>query len=103
MRPTSMRSTFARTRRPPIGHIRNVRFEHIKAVAGDGGIRRSKSGWEAPWKRPYSAVASGPDGHIENISFSDVDLTFPGGGTAEHAARLDVGERFRIHRDEVGV
>jgi hypothetical protein len=37
-------------------------------------------------------VASGPDGHIENISFSDVDLTFPGGGTAEHAARLDVGE-----------
>ena len=80
------------TRRPPIGHIRNVRFEHIKAVAGDGGIRRSKSGWEAPWKRPYSAVASGPDGHIENISFSDVELTFPGGGTAEQASRLDVGE-----------
>jgi hypothetical protein len=94
------------TRRPPIGHIRNVCFEHIKAVAGDGGIRRNKSGcedisfsdvdltcgWEAPYKRFCSAVVSGPDGRIEDISFSDVDLTFPGGGTAEQAARLDVGE-----------
>jgi polygalacturonase len=80
------------TRRPPIGHIRNVRFEHIKAIAGDGGIRRSKSGWEAPWKRPCTAVVSGPDGRIENITFSDIDITFPGGGTAEQAARLDVGE-----------
>ncbi len=80
------------TRRPPIGHIRNVRFEHIKAVVGDGGIQRSKSGWEAPYKRFCSAVVSGPGSRIEDISFSDVDITFPGGGTAEQAARLDVGE-----------
>lgn len=37
-------------------------------------------------------MVSGPDGRIEDISFSDIDLTFPGGGTAEHAARLDVGK-----------
>lgn len=80
------------TRRPPIGHIRNVRFEHIKAVVGDGGILRSKSGWEAPYKRFCSAMVSGPDGRIEDISFSDIDITFPGGGTAEQASRLDVGE-----------
>ena len=80
------------TRRPPIGHIRNVHFEHIKVVAGDGGLLRSKSGWEAPYKRLCSAIVSGPDGRIEDISFSDVDITFPGGGTAEHAARLEVGE-----------
>ena len=80
------------TRRPPIGHIRNVRFEHIKAVVGDGGILRSKSGWEAPYKRFCSAVVSGPGSRIEDISFSDIDITFPGGGTAEQASRLDVGE-----------
>jgi hypothetical protein len=80
------------TRRPPIGHIRNVRFDHIKAVVGDGGILRSKSGWEAPYKRYCSAVVSGPGSRIEDISFSDIDITFPGGGTAEQASRLDVGE-----------
>jgi hypothetical protein len=80
------------TRRPPIGHIRNVRFEHIKAVVGDGGILRSKSEWVAPFKRFCMAVVSGPGSRIENISFSDIDITFPGGGTAEQASRLDVGE-----------
>ena len=80
------------TRRPPIGHIRNVRFDHIKAVVGDGGILRSKSGWEAPYKRYCSAVVSRPGSRIEDISFSDIDITFPGGGTAEQASRLDVGE-----------
>ena len=80
------------TRRPPVGQIRNVRFAHIMAVVGDGGIQRSKSGWEAPYKRFCSAVVSGPGSRIQDISFSDVDIAFPGGGTAEQAARLDVGE-----------
>jgi hypothetical protein len=80
------------TRRPPVGHIRKVRFEHIKAVVGDGGILRSKSGWEAPYKRLCSAVVSAPGGRIEDISFSDIDISYPGGGTAEEASRFDVGE-----------
>jgi hypothetical protein len=37
-------------------------------------------------------VVSGPGSRIEDISFSDIDITFPGGGTAEQASRLDVGE-----------
>jgi hypothetical protein len=80
------------TRRPPIGHIRNVRFGHIKAVVGDGGVTLSTWRQGAPYKRFCSAVVSGPDGRIEDISFSDIDITFPGGGTAEQASRLDVGE-----------
>jgi hypothetical protein len=80
------------TRRPPIGHIRNVRFEHIKVVVGDGGILRSSWKDAAPYKRFCSAVVSGPGSRIEDISFSDIDITFPGGGTAEQASRLDVGE-----------
>jgi hypothetical protein len=80
------------TRRPPIGHIRNIRFEHIKAVVGDGGILRSSWKDAAPYKRFCSAVVSGPGSRIEDISFSNIDITFPGGGTAEQASRLDVGE-----------
>ena len=80
------------TRRPPIGHIRNVRFEHIKAVVGDGGILRSSWRDAASYKRFCSAVVSGPGSLIEDILFSDIDITFPGGGTAEQASRLDVGE-----------
>jgi hypothetical protein len=75
-----------------VGHIRKVRFEHIKAVVGDGGILRSKSGWEAPYKRLCSAVVSAPGGRIEDISFSDIDISYPGGGMAEEASRFDVGE-----------
>ena len=85
-------SKLHQTRRPPIGHIRNVRFEHIKAVVGDGGILRSSWRDAAPYKRFCSAVVSGPGSRIEDISFSDIDITFPGGGTAEQASRLDVGE-----------
>jgi hypothetical protein len=40
------------------------------------------------------------DGFLENISFNDVHMTFPGGGTAEHAAVRDVpkvaGEYYEI-------
>jgi hypothetical protein len=37
-------------------------------------------------------VVSGPGSRIENISFSNIDISYPGGGTAEQASRLDVGE-----------
>ena len=79
------------TRRPPIGHIRNVRFEHIKAAISFGGdVGRGKA--DDPFSRFCSAVVSAPGGWIENVSFSDIDFSYPGGGTAEQAARLDVGE-----------
>ena len=79
------------TRRPPIGHIRNVRFEHIKAAISFGGnVGMGKA--DNPFSRFCSAVVSAPGGWIENVSFSDIDFSYPGGGNAEQAARLDVGE-----------
>ncbi len=79
------------TCRPPGGVIKNIRFEHIKAIAGFGGdVGFSKA--EDPFSRLCSAVVSAPGGSIEDVSFLDIDLTFPGGGTAEQASRLDVGE-----------
>jgi hypothetical protein len=80
--------------RPPVGRIRNVRFTDIRAVVGAGGDvgYKGKSGSEDPFERLCSAVVSLPGTHIENVSFTNIDLTFPGGGTAEQASRLDVGE-----------
>jgi hypothetical protein len=80
--------------RPPAGRIRNVRFADIRAVAAvgeDGGLN-GKRGKDDPFERPCSAVVSRPGSHIEDVSFTNVDLTFPGGGTADEASRLDVGE-----------
>ncbi len=79
------------TCRPPGGVIKNIRFEHIKAVAGFAGdVGFGKV--DDPFSRLYSAVVSAPGSRIEGVSFSDIDLTFPGGGTAEQASRLDVAE-----------
>ena len=79
------------TRRPPVGHIRNVRFERIKAAAAfSGDVGRGKP--EDPFSRLCSAVVSAPGGRVEDVSFSDIDFTYAGGGTAEQASRLDVGE-----------
>jgi hypothetical protein len=71
-----------------------VRFSDIRAVAAigeDGGLK-GKSGKDDPFERPCSAVVSRPGSHIEDVSFTNIDLTFPGGGTTEDASRLDVGE-----------
>lgn len=87
-------SAHGKSARPPVGRIRNVRFSDIRVVAGGGddvGFK-GKSGTEDPFKRLCSAVVSRSGTRIEDVSFKNIDLTFPGGGTAEHAARLDVGE-----------
>jgi hypothetical protein len=87
-------SVHGKSARPPVGRIRNVRFEDIQVVAGVGddvGFQ-SKSGKDDPFERLCSAIVSRPETCIEDVSFSNIDLTFPGGGTAEHASRLDVGE-----------
>ena len=79
---------------PPAGRIRNVRFADIRVVAGAGddvGLK-GKGGTDDPFERLCSAVVSLPGTHIEDVSFKNIDLTFPGGGTGEQASRLDVGE-----------
>jgi hypothetical protein len=87
-------SAHGKSARPPVGRIRNVRFTDIKAVAGVGddvGFQ-SKGGKDDPFERLCSAVVSRPGARIEDVSFTNIDFMFPGGGTAEQASRLDVGE-----------
>ena len=80
--------------RPPVGRIRNVRFKDIRVLVGVGESvgPRGVDGKEDPFKRLGSAVVSRPGTSIENVSFTNIDITFPGGGTPELASRLDVGE-----------
>ena len=87
-------SAHGKSARPPVGRIRNVRFNDIRVVVGAGGDvgYKGKSGLEDPFERLCSAVVSLPGTHIENVSFTNIDHTIPRGGTAEQASRLDVGE-----------
>jgi hypothetical protein len=87
-------SAHNRSARPPAGRIRKVRFSDIRAIAAirEDVSMKAKGGKKDPFQRPCSAVVSRPGSHIEDVSFTNIDLTFPGGGTVEEASRLDVGE-----------
>jgi len=75
------------------GIIRNISFNHIRAT-----VVKPFPLPDTDWKSSYNpgevfsciglnAVGAG---WLENISFNDVHITFPGGGTAEQAAVRDV-------------
>ncbi|MDR3458672.1 MAG: glycosyl hydrolase family 28 protein [Verrucomicrobiae bacterium] len=77
----------------PTGIVRNISFSGIRAT-----VVKPFPLPESEWKSGYNpgevfsciglnAVGAG---WLENISFNDVHITFPGGGTAEQAAVRDV-------------
>jgi hypothetical protein len=75
------------------GIVRNISFNGIHAV-----VSKPAQLPDAPYipstnpGEVYSCIIlNGMDeGFLENISFTDVHVSFPGGGTAEHAAVRDV-------------
>ncbi len=87
-------SAHGKSVRPPLGRIRNVRFKDIRVLAGVGEYVGFKGygGKDDSFERLCSAVVSRPGTRIEDVSFTNIDITFPGGGTPELASRLDVGE-----------
>jgi len=78
-------------RRP--GIVRNISFSGIRAT-----VTVPVQLAEVPFESRYNpgeiksciALNRAGDGVLENISFNDVQVTFPGGGTAEDAAVRDV-------------
>ena len=87
------------------GVVRNISFSGIRAtVARPGPL--SESAIQSSYRpaEPFSCIIlNGMDaGFLENISFSDVHVTFPGGGTAEHAAVRDV-PKIASEYYEIGV
>jgi hypothetical protein len=75
------------------GIIRNISFDNIRAtVVKPFPLPESewKSGYNPGEKFSCIGLNAVGAGWLENISFNDVHITFPGGGTAEQAAVRDV-------------
>jgi hypothetical protein len=81
-----------------VGVLRNIQFSRIRATVAD---RPYPTEIETPVfddeKKSCITITSVNGYYIENISFSDVDITFPGGGNAEEAARRDIPELRGIY------
>jgi len=92
----------ARTDQTP-GIVRNISFHGIRAT-----VARPVQLPDVPFTSGYNpgevfsciTLNGMGQGFLENISFNDVHVTFPGGGTAEQAAVRDVpkvaGEYYEI-------
>jgi hypothetical protein len=96
-------ATAAETPRPK-GIVRNITFSNIRATVVAEGRQHEDLPFPSSY-RPGEAktciVLNGvEEDHLEGISFSDVHITFEGGGTAEEAARRDIpkmaGEYFEL-------
>jgi len=76
----------------PGGIVRNILFEGIRAtIAPEPDLK------EYPWETPFPGETrtcinlTALDGQfIEDITFSNIHITFPGGGTSEEAANRQV-------------
>ncbi len=84
----------------PIGKFRNVRFNNIRATVADNSYPLPHEVVRMPGELRSCINVTGVPGHaVEGIAFSNMHITFPGGGTAEEAARRDVPE-LRDHYPE---
>ena len=77
----------------PPGIVRNISFSNIRAtVCKPQPLTNSQHSSDYNSGEVFSCIIlnSYDENFMENISFSNVHITFPGGGTAEHAAVRDV-------------
>lgn len=85
---------FKDVKRPrPIGVLRNVRVDGVRATLTPQ-VEWTRA-FGAPWnaRRGWTMILAGLPGHpIEDISLSNIEVTFPGTGTAEEAAHTEVPE-----------
>ena len=83
----------------PIGVLRNVRFSDIRARVADNAYPLPHEVPPFPGERRSCITLTGVPGfYIENVTFSGVEITFPGGGSLEDS-RVAVPE-LRDHYPE---
>jgi hypothetical protein len=86
------------------GILRNISFNGIRAYVAADGQQFADMHWPQEYRpgeqRTCITVNAVGDDVIEDVSFTDVHVTYEGGGTAEEAALRDVpqvaGEYFEI-------
>ena len=77
----------------PWGGMRNISFSHIRAsVPDEARLKRDNPDAYPGEERQCISVCGIPDHPVENVSFSDIQVTFPGGGTKDEAAKRDMPE-----------
>jgi hypothetical protein len=77
----------------PLGILRNVSFRGIRATVAADACPLPHEGPRNPGEARSCITITGQPGHpVTGISFSDVHVTFPGGGTRQEAARDDIPE-----------
>ena len=81
------RQRLGRLRRQPLakGQLRNILFDNIRARVPKDNVKSGISITGAPGVTP------------EQITFSNLDITFPGGGTAAEGARRSVPDLERAY------
>jgi polygalacturonase len=77
----------------PIGVMRGISFSNIRATVADDAHPLPHEGPKNPGEARSCISITGLPGHpVTGVSFSNVRITFPGGGTESEAARTDVPE-----------
>jgi polygalacturonase len=89
----------------PGGVVRNISFQNIQA-----SIAPAPDLKEYPWEKPFPGETrtcinlSAADGqYIEGVRFSNVHITFPGGGTSAEAANRQVAQMSGSEYFQFGV
>jgi hypothetical protein len=73
----------------PIGVLRNIRFSNIQATVADNAYPLPHEVPAFPGEKKSCLNITGVPGYfIENVTFSGLHLTFPGGGNQEEAQRV---------------
>ena len=85
------------------GIVRNIAFNNIRAFVTADGRQYADMSWEQgyrPGEKHTCIVLNGVDGDVlENISFTDVHVTYEGGGSVEDARNVvpqSAGEYFEL-------
>lgn len=72
----------------PIGVLRNVRFSNIQAIIAENAYPLAHEVPAFPGEKQSCLNITGVPGYyIENVTFSGLHFTFPGGGSQEDAGR----------------
>jgi hypothetical protein len=72
----------------PIGVLRNIRFNNIRATVADNAYPLPHEVPPFPGESKSCLNVTGVPGYfVENVTFSGLHLTFPGGGSQEDAQR----------------
>lgn len=78
-------SKYASPGLPLVGKLRDLHVSNIRAY-----VPNNQTG--DVYDQPCFALVGVPDQSIENVTFSDLSLSMPGGGTPEDAKRMNIPE-----------